>query len=70
MNLPETTAVASVPCCDEDEHDWRWVSDWYGDPGVINGTADCSRYVCTICGAEKGGDPPQDDYDPMEWLSE
>jgi hypothetical protein len=32
-------------------HKWRWISDWYGDPGVINGTADCSRWECQHCGS-------------------
>lgn len=24
------------------DHDWRYVSDWGGDPEVIGGTFDCS----------------------------
>jgi hypothetical protein len=31
------------------EHEMRWISDWYGDSGVINGTADCSRSECELC---------------------
>ena len=42
----------------EFDHDWEWVSDWYGDPGVINGTADCSYYRCRVCGAEDHESPP------------
>ena len=34
------------------DHDWEFVSDWYGDPGVINGTADCSFKRCRQCGEE------------------
>jgi hypothetical protein len=45
------------------EHDWSWVKDWMGDPGVINGTADCSHYVCRRCGDEKAGEPPTDGYE-------
>lgn len=48
----------------EIEHDWKYVSDWYGDPGVINGTADCSHWECRTCGEEdheRG--PPNDDDD-------
>ena len=41
------------------------MSDWYGDPGVIGGTADYSHYECRRCGAEDHeSDPPgDDDYD-------
>ena len=49
----------------EEDHDWHFVSDWYGDPGVINGTADCSRWVCRACGKEDyDREPPSydDDY--------
>ena len=62
--------VLPAPVCD---HDWRFVSDWYGDPGVINGTADCSFYECRKCGDEQttqpedycGPDP--DGRDDYEW---
>jgi hypothetical protein len=47
------------PCVwtDEDggiisDHDWRPVRDWYGDPDVIGGTADCSFFRCRNCGEE------------------
>ncbi len=33
----------------EFDHDWQWISDWYGDPGVIGGTADCSYWECRVC---------------------
>lgn len=50
--------------CEPDEngvivHTWKWVKDWMGDPGVINGTADCSHYECVICGEEYYGDAPE-----------
>ena len=46
------------------EHDMKWISDWYGDPGVINGTADCSQSECKLCGwIDPNGEPPQDDYE-------
>lgn len=37
----------------EEDHDWQIKSDWYGDPGVINGT--CTFYVkrCRQCGKEE-----------------
>ena len=42
------------------DHDAEWVSDWYGDPEVINGTADCSYWRCKRCGAEDFDSPPPD----------
>lgn len=36
----------------DEDHDWKFVSDWYGDPCVINGTADCSYWLCRACGKE------------------
>lgn len=36
----------------EYDHDLRWVEDWGGDPEVVGGTFDCSRWVCRVCGAE------------------
>ena len=59
------------PCADGEggfDHDWEWVRDWYGDPGVINGTADCSGWVCKRCDSTKDGEPPDDYYDPEEWV--
>lgn len=49
----------------DEDHDWEWISDWYGDPDVINGTADCSRWECKACGkvGEEGQDPPSDEDD-------
>jgi hypothetical protein len=50
----------------EFDHDWQFISDWFGDPGVINGTADCSRYECLRCGAEDHeSEPPDYDYDDL-----
>jgi hypothetical protein len=34
-------------------HDWEYVQDWMGNPGVINGTADCSYRACRVCGKEE-----------------
>ena len=36
----------------DEDHDWKRISDWYGDPGVINGIADCSFRRCRVCGKE------------------
>jgi len=56
--------VCVDPDTGEEDHDWRFVSDWYGDPGVINGTADCSYWVCEQCGKEDHErEPPQYDED-------
>ena len=41
----------------ECRHNWHFVPDWYGDPTVPNGTADCSRWECDLCGAVER-DPP------------
>lgn len=51
----------------EEDHDWEFVSDWYGDPDVINGTADCSYWQCRACGKtdyerERPTWDPDDDY--------
>ena len=32
------------------EHEWKYISDWAGDPGGIGGTYDCSRWECQLCG--------------------
>jgi hypothetical protein len=52
----------------EFDHDWRYVSDWMGDPDVINGTMDCSYKRCRVCGEEAplafGERPPTED---PEW---
>lgn len=45
------------------DHDWKWISDWYGDPDVINGTADCSHWQCTRCDSEDCEDEPPGPYD-------
>ena len=45
------------------DHDWKWVSDWYGDPDVVNGTADCSHWKCTRCDSEDCEDEPPGPYE-------
>lgn len=45
------------------DHDWKWVSDWYGDPEVVNGTADCSHWKCTRCDSEDCEDEPPGSYE-------
>ncbi len=46
------------------EHDMKWISDWYGDPDVINGTADCSRSECQLCNwIDPNGEPPSEPDD-------
>lgn len=55
------------PCSDGEGgygHDWKWINDWYGDPGVINGTADCSHWECKRCGADDNdAEPPNYDFE-------
>jgi DNA-directed RNA polymerase subunit RPC12/RpoP len=41
----------------ECNHAWIFVKDWYGDPNVIDGTADCSFYRCSKCGEEVTEEP-------------
>lgn len=50
--------------CPNDDHDWEYVRDWYGDPNVINGTADCSYKHCKVCYAEESWDGVPDEPDP------
>ena len=47
-------------------HDWEWINDWYGDPEVISGTADCSHWRCTICGKEDYNEIPTQACAPLE----
>ena len=48
--------------CEKRGHKWKFVKDWYGDPNVINGTADCSYWECKKCGLEQRQQP--DDWEP------
>lgn len=63
----KTSVPLDHPCSDGEgglDHDWKFISDWYGDPDVINGTADCSHYECNRCGEEDHeSDPPSFDDD-------
>jgi len=47
-------------------HDWKWIQDWEGDPGVINGVHHFSYWECQICGEQDDErDPPSiPDYEP------
>lgn len=36
----------------EPDHRWKVIKAWYGDPNVVNGTADCSFRRCRECGEE------------------
>lgn len=49
----------------EYDHDWKYISDWYGDPDVIGGTADCSYWECQTCHEQNNemGPPEPMDYD-------
>lgn len=49
----------------ECDHDWKWISDWYGDPDVINGTADCFRWECVKCGETR--EPSPGEYCDDTW---
>lgn len=55
----------------DEDHDWKWISDWYGDPGVINGTADCSYWECRVCGkVDENREPPSTDDDWEDYRDE
>jgi hypothetical protein len=65
--------VVKLNTCKAGHHDWHFVPDYYGDPNVINGTADCSFYRCNRCGKEQVEEPsdfmsgpdPDDERDRM-----
>ena len=46
-------------------HEWKFVSDWGGDPDVPNGTFDASFYYCPLCDTEQT-DRPDDFEEPFE----
>lgn len=55
-------ALAPCECAPgEFDHDWKWVSDFEGDCGVVNGTNDISHYVCKVCGLEDHETPPPEE---------
>ena len=41
---------------EEEDHEWEYISGWYGDPGVINGTCDIRYKRCKVCGKEEPWD--------------
>lgn len=64
----EKQSAGPKPQCDlgngEFDHDWQWVDDWTGDPGVIGGTMDCGFWRCRACEEEDHKRPrPIGDYD-------
>jgi hypothetical protein len=53
--------VSEHPSSDEivacgDDHDWEYISDWFGDPDVINGTCNFHYKRCRDCGKEESWD--------------
>lgn len=63
MKVPGWDCADGTP---EEDHDWKYKSDWEGDPEVINGTQSFYYRVCEQCGKEESvsaEDMPQDDYD-------
>lgn len=42
--------TVQTPC---EDHDWEYKEDWYGDPGVINGTCTICWLECANCGEQK-----------------
>lgn len=52
MAADQPSAELEVSCQEDDDHDWEYISDWYGDPGVINGTCNFYYRRCRTCGKE------------------
>ena len=50
--------------CERGEHDFKNVSDWEGDPDVINGTRTFHYKECRYCGATAPWDGRPDEEDP------
>lgn len=48
----------------DEDHDWEYVRDWAGDPGVINGTYDINYRRCLQCGKEDDWDGRTAEEDP------
>lgn len=61
--------MSTDECETPDECDWREVTNWEGDPGVVNGTHSWIEYHCRTCGAEVQDKPTnyrkevKDDFD-------
>lgn len=49
---------------DKCEHYWDYISDWYGDPGVINGTMNIYYKECRHCGETAPWDGRHPEPDP------
>lgn len=58
---PKWNCAVGTP---DEDHDWERISDWYGDPGVINGTCSFTFLRCRVCDLEKQDDGDFDDYEP------
>lgn len=50
MKVPGWDCADGTP---DEDHDWKVIHDWAGDPGVINGTYDIRYMKCEQCGKEK-----------------
>lgn len=59
----------TINCADgtpDEDHDWVYKSDWYGDPDVINGTCTIYFKECRVCGKEAEWDGSGHDYDDFD----
>lgn len=50
--------------CERGEHKWNNVTDWEGDPGVMNGTRTFYYKECRYCGETSSWDGRPDEEDP------
>lgn len=65
MNGPDD-APSELVCVAEEgsvDHDWKYIADWSGDPGVVNGTYDFGYWECRVCGLIDEEREPPTSYD-------
>lgn len=54
-----------VPCMPGNDHDYRVIEDWAGDPGVINGTYSWTEVRCRHCRHVLEDADPTDYFDDI-----
>lgn len=64
--MTDTAWVCVDPKTGEEDHDWKYKSDWSGDPGVIGGTYTFYSRACSACGKMESvshDDMPYEDWE-------
>ena len=66
MKVPGWDCADGTP---DEYHDWNFISDWNGDPEVINGTASIYFMRCEQCGKVRDATDAEisDAYDYPDW---